>query len=61
MGTAYQAAITANTVAAEKADMRQPSDFDPYGLLTDGEDAKSTGVMPYNPAILEALQASGKF
>ena len=32
----------------------QPRDIDPYGLLSDGDEGETkSGVIPYNPAILE--------
>jgi hypothetical protein len=37
-----------------------PLDLDPYGLFREQE-PKDDGRLPYNPAVLQAIQDSGKF
>jgi hypothetical protein len=40
----------------------EPCEHDPYGLFSEGEEEKKQpGVIPYNPAILQKIQDSGKF
>ncbi len=53
--TAWTVASIRNLFAGEGDTPVQPNDIDPYGLWADPEKKKST-VLPYDPAIMQALQ-----
>jgi hypothetical protein len=38
----------------------QPNQIDPYGLLQDTATPKDDGRLPYDPAVLQTIQDSGK-
>ena len=58
MKTAWTAAcaINATSMGGEPV---QPNQLDPYGLLQEAT-PKDDGRLPYNPAVLQTIQDSGK-
>lgn len=58
MKVAWQIAASVNAMSFGGEPV-EPYQFDPYGLLQESKPQEC--IAPYNPAVLQALQDSGKF
>lgn len=56
--TALLAAMSANQWLDEDATPHEPAEFNPYRVK---DEAAESAMMPYNAAVLEQVQQSGKF
>lgn len=59
MKVAWTAACVINATSMG-GELVEPNQLDPYGLLREAM-PKDDGRLPYNPAVLQTIQDSGKF